>query len=238
MQWRTAVGKGMHWLWRQDFIVLLSALLIVLAGWGFIELADEISEKDSRATDRRLVLLMRTEGDPGDPIGPIWFEEAVRDVTALGSGVVLALISAAVAGFLALRRKYHAVALLAAALVGGAFLNWMLKDHFERPRPDFVPHLLRISSPSFPSGHALLAAVVYLTLGALLTRVVQEMRLKIYILAVAAIFTVLIGLSRVYLGVHYPTDVLAGWAVGLAWALLCWLAARKLQRRGAIEKPG
>jgi undecaprenyl-diphosphatase len=81
-----------------------------------------------------------------------------------------------------------------------------------------------------------MSAVVYLTLGALLARLADQRRVKLYFLAVAALLTLLVGLSRVYLGVHYPTDVLAGWSAGLVWATLCWLAARSLQRRGAVER--
>lgn len=217
-------------------MVLLGCLLIVLGGWGFIELADEVGEGDPHETDQRILLAMRNPADPTDPLGPIWFEEAVRDITALGSMTVLFLLSGAVAGFLAIRRQHHAVALLLAALAGATLLNWLLKDFFDRPRPELVSHLLHVSSASFPSGHSLLAAVVYLTLAAFLVRLVEELRLKLYILGVALVLTLLVGLSRVYLGVHYPTDVLAGWTIGLIWALTCWLAARHLQRQGSVEQ--
>ena len=91
---------------------------------------------------------------------------------------------------------------------------------------------------SFPSVHSLMSAVVYLTLGALLARMVARRRLKFYVLTLAVTLTGLVGISRVYLGVHYPSDVLAGWCVGLSWASLCWLVGRKLQRQGAIEREG
>jgi undecaprenyl-diphosphatase len=116
-------------------------------------------------------------------------------------------------------------------------LSTLLKDVFDRPRPSVVPHLSYVATSSFPSGHSLMAAVVYLTLGSLLARLVQSARLKLYFLSVAVVLACLVGMSRVYLGVHYPTDVLAGWAAGLAWAVLCWLLARYLQQRGAVEKP-
>jgi undecaprenyl-diphosphatase len=115
-------------------------------------------------------------------------------------------------------------------------LSALLKDAFGRARPDLVPHGVEVHTLSFPSGHAMLAAATYLTLGALLARVQPHPRVKTYVLTVAAVLTVLIGVSRVHLGVHWPSDVLAGWCVGAAWALLCWMAAVWLQRRGQVER--
>jgi len=161
----------------------------------------------------------------------------MRDLTALGSNVVLLIVTGAVAGFLAARRQSHALALVVVSTAGGFFLAQALKLVFARPRPDLVPHLAVVYSSSFPSGHSMFSAVVYLTLGALLSQLVEERTLKAYFLGVACFLTFLVGLSRVYLGVHYPTDVLAGWAAGLAWALMCWMAASYLQRRGAVEPP-
>jgi undecaprenyl-diphosphatase len=129
------------------------------------------------------------------------------------------------------------VLLLLAATVGGILLNDVLKGLFGRPRPDTALHLTEVRSLSFPSGHAMESAIIYLTLAALMARLVQGRTLRLYVLAVAALVTLLVGLSRVYLGVHYPSDVLAGWTAGLAWALLCWTTASYLQRRGSVEPP-
>ena len=140
-------------------------------------------------------------------------------------------------GFVLLRRRFHVLALILTAIAGGVLLNVWLKHFFDRPRPDLVPPIAHVSTASFPSGHSLLSAVVYLTLGALLTRMVAPMKLKMYIISMALLLSFLVGLSRIYLGVHYPTDVLAGWAVGLVWAILCWLVADYMQRRGLVEQP-
>jgi undecaprenyl-diphosphatase len=234
--WKRWFVEGYGWVRNQDLLVLVLALGVVLGLWGFIELADEVSEGTTRALDEAVILAMRQPGNPADPLGPPWVEEAVRDMTALGSGMVLTLIVAAVSGFVLLRRQYHALWLLLAAIGGGVLLNVLLKDWFSRPRPDLVPPLLRIDSASFPSGHSLLSAVVYLTLGALLARLVQPVTHKVYLIAVAFSLAFLVGLSRLYLGVHYPTDVLAGWTIGILWAVICWLAARALQRRGKVER--
>jgi undecaprenyl-diphosphatase len=142
-----------------------------------------------------------------------------------------------VIGYLALEQKYGAMWFVVVATGGGGLLSTAMKQLFGRDRPDVVPHLVAVTSASFPSGHSMLAAILYLTLGALLARFAARRRTKVYLLKVALCITFVVGSSRVYLGVHYPTDVLAGWCAGLVWALLCWLAVRYLQNRGAVEKP-
>jgi undecaprenyl-diphosphatase len=216
--------------------MLLSGLTIVLGVWTFIAIADEMSEGDTQRFDDWAIRSLRNPADPSDPIGPKWLEEMGRDLTALGGVVVLFLVTLAVAGYLLMLRKYHAVGFVLAATGGGLLLSTLLKQFFSRPRPELVPHLSHVATSSFPSGHSMLSATVYLTLGALLSQFVEQRPLKIYFLAFAMLLTFLVGCSRVYLGVHYPTDVLAGWTAGLVWAALCWLAARYLQLRGAVER--
>jgi undecaprenyl-diphosphatase len=236
LSFRNLSRVALDWLRNADLALLLGLLVAVLGLWLFLELADEVMEGETHAADERLLLALRNPADPADPLGPPWVEEAVRDLTALGGVAILTLMIAAVVGYLLITRKYQAMWLVLIATGGGQLLSWLLKDWFDRPRPELVAHLVQVSSPSFPSGHALMSAVVYLTLGALLARLADQRRVKLYFLAVAALLTLLVGLSRVYLGVHYPTDVLAGWSAGLVWATLCWLAARSLQRRGAVER--
>lgn len=216
---------------------MLLVLVVVLGLWGFGELADEVIEGDTRAVDEWVIRAMRNPDNPADAIGPLWFEEAVRDVTALGSSAVIIIVIVAVTGFVALRRQYHALALIVIAITGGGLLTVLLKHFFARPRPELVEPLVRATSGSFPSGHSLLSAVMYLMLGALLTRLVEPMKLKLYIIATALLLSFVVGFSRVYLGVHYPSDVLAGWTVGLVWAVVCWLVADRLQKRGWVERP-
>lgn len=230
-------GNGpISWLAGHVNIVLVAVLLIVGGTWGFIELADEVREGDTQRFDDWAVRAMRRADDPSRPIGPHWLPEVGRDLTALGGVAVLSLTTAFVAGYLLIVRKYHAMWLVLAATLGGLLISTLLKHLIDRARPDLVPHLSHVYTSSFPSGHSMLSAVVYLTLGALLTRLASERRVKLYFLAAALLLTFLVGVSRVYMGVHYPTDVLAGWTAGLVWALLCWLVARYLQRRGAVEK--
>ncbi len=234
LTWQAVVRR----LAGRELLPLLLLLLVAGGVWGFVELADETLEGDTRGFDSALLLALREPGDRSDPLGPPWLEGAARDVTALGSLVVLGLLTLAVAGYLALGGKRHAAWLTVAAVAGGQLLNTLLKAGFARPRPDLVPHAVEVFSASFPSGHAMASAATYLTLGALLARVQRRRRLKLYTLGLAVALTLLVGVSRVYLGVHWPTDVLGGWAAGAVWALLCWLAALWLQRRGRVENGG
>jgi undecaprenyl-diphosphatase len=221
---------------EQGWVALLAMLIVVGGVWGFIELADEVREGQTQRFDEWAVRALRDNDNPDNPIGPRWLEEAARDLTGLGGVTVLALVTLAVTGHLLLAGKRHAVVFLIIAVVGGLVLSTVLKHLFDRARPDLVKHLSHVYTSSFPSGHSMLSAVVYLTLGSLLMRLAPKRRLKLFYLGVAMTLTFLVGVSRVYMGVHWPTDVLAGWTAGLVWALICWLAARALQRRGAVEE--
>lgn len=221
---------------RREVGTLLLVALVFGGGWAFLEVAEEVSEGEVQAIDRQAILALRVPEDPSDPLGPRWLEEAGRDMTALGGMGVLSLLTLAVAGFLWLGGKPHAALFVLVAVGGGIVLSTALKGFFDRPRPDLVPHGSYVYTTSFPSGHSMLSAVTYLTLGALLARVQARRRLKVYLLTLAVVVTLLVGVSRIYLGVHWPTDVLAGWSAGAAWALLCWVAALLLQRRGRVEE--
>jgi undecaprenyl-diphosphatase len=223
------------WLAQRDLALLTGALLLVALGWIFVETADEVLEGETQDLDDRILMALRNHDNPADPVGPAWLEELGRDMTAMGGVLVLTTITAAVIGFLLIQRKRHAALFLAVATGGALVVSLVLKSSFDRPRPDLVPHLSNVMTSSFPSGHSMLSAAIYLTLGAMLARMSEQRRLKLYFLGLAMMITMLVGVSRVYMGVHYPTDVLAGWTIGLAWALLCWLAARRLQRAGRVE---
>jgi undecaprenyl-diphosphatase len=210
----------------------------VVAGllFGFVELAGEVMEGETSAFDKRLLLALRDPLNPEQPGGPWWLARVARDITSLGSTTILTIVTIATLGFLLLLHKRAAALLVLVSIGGGGTLSTLLKMLFDRARPDLVPHGDQVISASFPSGHAMQSAVVYLTLGALLTQFVEGRRTKAYLLIWAMLLTFVIGSSRVYLGVHWPTDVLAGWSVGAAWAALCWMVAEWLQRRGAVEQ--
>lgn len=232
---RSSFGRLRSRLGRHHLTILAFMLSICGMLSVFLWLAGEVMEGDTRAFDRMLLLAMRTPGNLADPVGPAWLEFAARDITSLGGYPVLVLVTLAVIGFLLIVGKQHAALLVVVSIGGGTLLSSGLKGLFDRPRPDLVPHAVEVYTMSFPSGHATLSAVTYLTLGALLTRVQPQRRVKAYLLSVAVVLAILIGASRVYLGVHWPTDVLAGWCVGAAWAILCWTVATWLQRRGEVE---
>lgn len=215
---------------------VLVALLLIAGGiWAFVEVADEVIEGESLAFDEALLRAFRRPDDLSKPIGPAWVLRIAEDLTALGGVAVITLVTVISTGYLALRKKWGAAALIVLSIGGGAIVSTLLKNWFDRPRPTAVAHLIEVHSLSFPSGHSMLSAVTYLTLGSLLARTTADWRIKAYILALAVLLAGVIGTTRVFLGVHYPTDVLAGWCAGISWALLCSLVARWLQRHGAVE---
>jgi undecaprenyl-diphosphatase len=215
--------------------VLVTLILGAAALFVFAKIANEVGQGSTRAFDEWLLLSLRTPGNPAVPIGPKRVQELMRDITALGSTGVLTIMILSVAGFLAMTRKGHAAILVLVSVVGGTLISQTMKFAFARPRPDLVPHGAEVYTASFPSGHSMMAAVVYLTLGALLARMQPDRSVKVYVMTIAVTLTVMVGISRVYLGVHWPTDVLAGWSLGGLWALLCWLVMVWLQRRGKVE---
>ncbi len=215
----------MGW-WRPEVPVLLAVMSVATLTWAFIELADEVTGGDTHAFDHWVVDVLRNPEDPRLPRGPSWLVDATRDITSLGSWPVLFLVVSVAAGYLLLTRRIRAAVLLVAAVVSGVFLSSFLKAYFDRPRPPTGSALQDTLTASFPSGHSLGSAVVYLTLGAMLARFTPGHRLRLYFIGVALFLPLLVGASRVYLGVHYPTDVLAGWAAGAAWALLWWVVTR------------
>lgn len=222
-------------LGRHELPVLLSVFALSGGVWLFVKITEEVMEGETRSFDEATLLALRNPANLADPLGPGWVQEMGRDLTALGGVTVLVLITLSAIGYLLLDRRYRAALFTAVAVAGGQLLSTVLKIGYNRPRPDLVPHETIVYTASFPSGHAMMSAVTYLTLAALLSRVQPRLRLKAYLLLVAVLLTLLVGVSRVYLGVHWPTDVLAGWAAGAAWASLCWLVVRWLQRRGRVE---
>jgi len=232
---RNAVLRLLHWIGSHELAVLL-AIAGIAGGTGlFLIIASEVDGGETLSLDRKVLLSMRNPDLT--PKGSHQFEEMMRDCTALGGITLLSLLTVSIAGFLFLSGKQHMAGFLCCSIASGLIVNWALKDSYHRVRPDLVPHGSYVMTTSFPSGHSMLSALTYFTIGALLARSYTRNRLKAYFLCLAALLSGLVGVSRVYLGVHWPTDVLAGWTAGATWAVLCWLIARWLQSRKQLEGP-
>ena len=219
---------------RHEIEWLLVGIAVCLLLWGFLALASEVMEGDTRTLDDKILLALRRADDPSRPIGPDWVETSLLDLTAIGGPTVLGLVVVSVAGFLVLQTRYHTALVIIGTAASGELANFVMKHLFLRPRPDVVPRLREVSSTSFPSGHAMESAIIYLTLGAMLMRLSERRVTKVYCIGMAIFLTLLVGVSRVYLGVHYPTDVVAGWMFGFFWASVCWIIARRFEKETGV----
>ncbi|WP_439631360.1 phosphatase PAP2 family protein [Shinella sp.] len=201
----------------------------IFAGGAFLfqYLVGEVLVGEPLKFDAGILLAFRQKDDPAIPIGPSWLLHAADDITSLGGVTVLSMLTILVTLYFVVARKRGLALYIALCIGGGWLVSTLLKIAIGRPRPDIVPHLVKVSDLSFPSGHAMLSAITYLTLGALLAKGRHRSE-RIYVIGCAILLTVTIGISRVYLGVHYPSDVIGGWCAGTIWALFCWLVATYL----------
>ena len=216
---------------RVEFAALSALLVVGLGVAAFAELADDMTEADGQNFDQAVLSALRPEADPSNALGPWWVETAASDLTALGGLSVLALFAVAAVGFLLIQKKRLSAVLLVLGLLGGVTLSEGLKAAFERERPPSAYQAVETLNASFPSGHALLSTVFYLSLAVMLSRAFPRRRLKIYVLGVGIGIAVLVGLTRIYLAAHWATDVFAGWSVGAAWAMALWLVSHAIERR-------
>jgi undecaprenyl-diphosphatase len=216
---------------------LTITLGIAASSWTFLAIASLVTHGHTQALDEWLLRALRRVDHPAVPIGPLWLQGVALDMTRLGDSRVLAAIVVAAAVYLVAKGRFAMAGFVLATTIGGMLTNPILKGIYLRPRPSVVPALASAHSTSFPSGHSMAAAVVYLTLGALLARTTKRWHLRVAYLSAALALTVLVGLSRIYLGVHYPSDVLAGWCAGALWALVWELVANLLQQRNVLRRP-
>lgn len=212
-------------LWPVIGLFALSALW--LAGY----LASELLEGESFGFDAGILMALRRPDNPALPLGPPWLLQGAIDISALGGFTLLWLIGLAGTVFLLLRGRRHEAVWLVASFAGSSLLNLWLKSLFHRARPQLVPHLADTFNASFPSGHAMSAAAAYLTLAIMLAETQPQRSIRVFLLAVATVLVVLIGCSRVYLGVHWPSDVIAGWCIGSVWAMAVYALNHRLRDR-------
>ncbi len=215
----------------REFGIIITCLVVIGGLWFFVEITDSVTDNETRSFDEYVLTSFREAGDLSEPVGPAWGEEVARDITSLGSKTLLILIVLSVSGFLFLKGHKRQGWLILGVSLMGLLLTLGLKSLFMRERPDVVVHLSSAATKSYPSGHTMMSAVIYLSLAAMLAYIQQSRRVKTFILSIGLLITFLVGVSRVYLGVHYPTDVLAGWAIGLAWAAFCWIIFRYINHR-------
>ena len=234
-RWWLPERLGFERLDRKELSWLVLGLASCALIWIFLILAGEIAEGETQAFDVMILKALRSPDDLSKPIGPVWLEGALLDLTALGGSTVLGLVIFAVVGFLLLQTRYRTALVVAITSISGELVSSLLKQAFNRPRPSVVPHLRDVYTLSFPSGHAMESAFVYLTLGAILMRATESRLTKLYCLGMAMLLTLLVGISRVYLGVHYPTDVIGGWMIGFVWASVCWMAAARFEPTARIK---
>lgn len=214
---------------RREFTLLCSVIAACICLWLFVQVSEEVSEGDHVGFEAKIMKSLRQPDHPEVLRGPEWLPVMARDVTALGGAAATILLVGLTVGYLIVNRSYVVAIFIFSSVGGGFLLSLVLKHLFTRARPEVVPHLMPEVSSSFPSGHSMSSAVVYITLGALLARTATSWPQKIYLIGAALLLTGLIGVSRVAMGVHYPSDVLAGWLAGTGWALLCWAVAYWLQ---------
>ena len=199
----------------------LLALWIALAGaaWAFLRVAGEFREGELTAFDTWVLLRLRHPNNPHQAIGPIWLTDGMRDITSLGSVTVLFFITAVAALILYFHNKKPHAAVLGAAVLLSQLSGDVLKNFYGRVRPAFAVYGTPPVSLSFPSGHSTTATTAYFLLATIAAGLETRTAVRILYFAIAALLALSIGFSRVFLGVHWPSDVMAGWCVGGFWAL-------------------
>lgn len=221
------LSKLIRCFYRLEIAFLAGWIALIGAAWIFLALGSEMSEGELVSFDESLLQALRVSGNPQLAIGPPWLTESMRDVTALGGVSVLTLILIfAIAALLAHRHRAQAIA-LSTCVILARLSTAVFKDVYDRPRPSFAIFGDLPTSMSFPSGHSAAATATYFILAAVIASLEAQRPAKFLAFFLAGLLSILIGCSRVYLGVHWPSDVIAGWCLGAFWALIAalWLRA-------------
>ncbi len=216
----------------------LALVALVTAGvWTMLHLGGEVREGETTAFDTFVVQALRAPGQPHVPIGPRWLADVMRDVTALGGTTIVVLATSLAVAALCFHRHWRRAAILTAVMVLAQSCDELLKTAYDRTRPDFAAYGAYVYAQSFPSGHSTASAALWLSLAMIAASFEPSRRRKATWFAFAGLIILGVGASRVYLGVHWPTDVIAGWMLGACWALTGWLAWRWIARRPAPAAP-
>jgi len=225
---RSGAPRAITWLWP---LVVLFAGSVALLG---AHIAAVLVTGRSFGFDAPILLALRVPGHLDVPIGPVWLRQSAIDISALGGFTLMWLFGGSFIAALVMLRRRAEAAWVAASLVGASLISTGLKDIIHRPRPALVPHLVWVDNASFPSGHALISAATYLTIALMLAGLVRRRAARAAIVAFFSAVVVLIGCSRVYLGVHWPSDVVAGWCFGTVWAIAVFWVNRWLRAKVRI----
>lgn len=221
---------------KNEIGVVVPLLLGAIGLAVFAGIADGVASGDKQGFDWSVLTWLHPYvDDPQRVRGPWWLREAAIDITSLGGISVLLLLALIFVFFLLVHGKKLSALLLVVGLAGGVAWSEGLKALFDRARPPAEYQVVETLNASFPSGHALLATVFYLTIGVMLTRAFPRARVKAYAVGWAVVVVLLIGLTRVYLAAHWATDVLAGWGIGAFWAVMLWLFAYVVERRQRVH---
>jgi undecaprenyl-diphosphatase len=207
-----------------NLIILLTGIIL------FCLISFAVVSGRSAHIDNSILLLLRNTGNASIPVGPGWFLDFMQDISSLGSVTAVILITVLISGLLIIKKEYITLNSLLTTIIGGGLIELLMKEIFSRPRPQIIPHLVTVYSFSFPSGHSAISTIVYLALAFLIFKFEIKRSIKLYFLISAVFLILLIGFSRVYLGVHYPTDVLGGWTLGLTWISSRLLFSNKFKR--------
>lgn len=210
---------------RFELSALILITVVVGAAWGAVEIADLPREGASRSLDEVMLSVFRSSSDRTNPVGSRGIEDISRNISSMGSNAVLVFVSIIVVSYLLAQGRKKASWLVVASIVGSLGISFVLKLLFDRPRPDLSVESVHVTTSSFPSGHAMVSMAVYTLFAALLARLDSRRWVKIFFLASAVLINLVIGITRLHLGTHWPTDLLAGWTIGAAWTTLCWLTA-------------
>lgn len=210
---------------------LVAQLLLLATVALFLAVLVTVSTGGTRVGDEWTLRVLRMPEDSGRAVGPPWLTDVVLAITALGEGPTLTAFVLLAAGWFFFRGDRRALRMMLVVGIGGLLLMLALKYSIGRPRPDIVPHLSRISHGSFPSGHAMMTMAIFLSIAVLVGRGLRSARRRSALVLFAVVASLCIGSTRVFVGVHYPSDVLAGWMIGLAWAAACWLIDARTQGR-------